>query len=103
VSSRVLWLFAGDRVHDAKNPLVCQVVVNRELHGSTSERSCRHIEIAVPDNITYEPGDHVGVYANNDPDLVLALAKCAPPLLRSSFFFLLRSLFFFIFFFFSLS
>jgi sulfite reductase alpha subunit-like flavoprotein len=65
-------------VHDAKNPLVCEVVVNRELHGSTSERSCRHIEIAVPDNITYEPGDHVGVYANNDPDLVLALAKCAP-------------------------
>lgn len=62
-------------VHDAKNPLVCEVVVNRELHGSTSERSCRHIEIAVPDNITYEPGDHVGVYANNDPDLVLALAK----------------------------
>jgi NADPH-ferrihemoprotein reductase len=61
-------------VHDLKNPLICEVVVNRELHGSTSERSCRHIEIAIPDTITYEPGDHVGVYANNDPALVLALA-----------------------------
>jgi NADPH-ferrihemoprotein reductase len=63
-------------VHDLKNPLVCEVVVNRELHGSTSDRSCRHIEVAVPDKvISYEPGDHVGVYANNDPELVLALAK----------------------------
>jgi sulfite reductase alpha subunit-like flavoprotein len=64
-------------VHDLKNPLICEVVVNRELHGSTSERSCRHIEIAIPDTITYEPGDHVGVYANNDPALVLALAAYA--------------------------
>jgi len=61
--------------HDIKNPLICEVVVNRELHGPTSDRSCRHIEIAVPENITYEPGDHVGVFPNNDPDLVLALAR----------------------------
>lgn len=49
-------------------------MVNRELHTDLSDRSCRHIEIETGGALTYEPGDHVGVYAENDATVVEALA-----------------------------
>jgi len=60
--------------YDPKNPAYCLVVENRELHSPESDRSCRHLEIDIGD-LTYEPGDHLGVFPENDPSLVEALAQ----------------------------
>ena len=54
--------------------LPMQVVGNRELNTTIgpypSERSTRHIEIALPDGVTYRAGDHLGVIARNSDTLV---------------------------------
>lgn len=61
--------------YDAKNPYMAKIVVNRELH-KAGDRSCMHIEIDITDSgIKYEAGDHVGVFATNDPELVELLGK----------------------------
>jgi cytochrome P450/NADPH-cytochrome P450 reductase len=47
-----------------------EVLENRELHDEGSERSTRHLEIKLPDGITYREGDHLGVLPQNPPELV---------------------------------
>lgn len=42
------------------------VVKNEELQGMESKRSTRHIEIALPNGITYQEGDHLGVLPRNN-------------------------------------
>ncbi|GCE49663.1 cytochrome P450/NADPH-cytochrome P450 reductase [Thermosporothrix hazakensis] len=60
----------------APNPFVAsfgalpmRVLANRELHtkdGPTpSERSTRHIELALPEQVSYRAGDHLGIIARN--------------------------------------
>ncbi|KAL6040645.1 NADPH--cytochrome P450 reductase, partial [Balamuthia mandrillaris] len=63
--------------YDLKNPYIAEVVVNRELHKPSSDRSCRHIEFHVGEatSLKYEPGDHLGVYAHNSAAMVEALAE----------------------------
>ncbi|HVP17846.1 MAG TPA: cytochrome P450, partial [Spirochaetia bacterium] len=50
------------------------IVDNRELQcrngASQSERSTRHIELALPDGVSYRPGDHLGVIARNHRETV---------------------------------
>lgn len=41
------------------------VVENRELQATGSDRSTRHIEIALPEGVTYQVGDHLGVLPRN--------------------------------------
>jgi cytochrome P450/NADPH-cytochrome P450 reductase len=41
------------------------VAENRELQQSGSERSTRHIEIELPEGVTYQEGDHIGVFPKN--------------------------------------
>ena len=51
-----------------------RVLANRELQtpveGSDEVRSTRHIEIELPEGVTYEPGDHLCVVPKNPPELV---------------------------------
>ncbi|MEO0607652.1 MAG: cytochrome P450 [Pseudomonadota bacterium] len=51
-----------------------RVLENRELQvpiaGRDEARSTRHIEIALPDGVSYEPGDHLCVVPVNPPELV---------------------------------
>lgn len=51
-----------------------RILANRELQtpaeGSKDVRSTRHIEIELPDGVTYEPGDHLCVVPKNPPELV---------------------------------
>ena len=51
-----------------------KVLANRELQspveGSDEVRSTRHIELELPDGMTYEPGDHLCVVPVNPPELV---------------------------------
>ncbi len=50
------------------------VLVNRELHrkdgAHASDRSTRHLELALPEGVTYRAGDHLGVIPHNSETLV---------------------------------
>lgn len=54
------------------------VLENRELQGKNglnpSERSTRHLEIALPEGTTYRTGDHLGVLARNSQSLIQRVA-----------------------------
>lgn len=65
----------GTPVYDIRNPYLATVSVNKELHTGDSDRSCRHIEINIGNNIKYEAGDHLGVYPENSSLLVDQLGK----------------------------
>eukprot|EP00004_Rigifila_ramosa_P020617 TRINITY_DN5360_c0_g1_i1.p1 TRINITY_DN5360_c0_g1~~TRINITY_DN5360_c0_g1_i1.p1 ORF type:complete len:641 (+),score=154.64 TRINITY_DN5360_c0_g1_i1:48-1970(+) len=62
---------APPKAKDGKQIVEARVLVNRELHGPTSDRSCRHIEIDTTQHkLHYETGDHLAVFPENDPVLV---------------------------------
>ncbi|MDX2044550.1 MAG: cytochrome P450 [Acidobacteriota bacterium] len=54
------------------------VRVNRELHNkgreNPSDRSTRHIELELPEGVTYRAGDHLGVIPHNSEALVRRVA-----------------------------
>jgi cytochrome P450 / NADPH-cytochrome P450 reductase len=56
-----------------------KVLVNAELQNKAgvnpSDRSTRHIEVALPAGISYRVGDHLSVAPRNDPALVDAVAR----------------------------
>jgi cytochrome P450/NADPH-cytochrome P450 reductase len=61
----------------ATNPVIMSyraypatVTGNRELLGEEAGRSTRHVEIALPHDVTYKAGDHLGVLPRNDVDLI---------------------------------
>lgn len=55
------------------SPLLASVDVVKELHGASSDRSCLHVEIALGSSgVTYEAGDHVGIFAENGDEEVAA-------------------------------
>ncbi|HEX6711593.1 MAG TPA: cytochrome P450, partial [Rubrobacter sp.] len=51
-----------------------EILANRELQRKSgpnpSERSTRHIELAVPEGVTYKAGDHLGILPRNSEELV---------------------------------
>lgn len=50
------------------------VTCNRELYSAEAGRSCRHLELDIQGKgVSYETGDHVGIMAANDENLVNAL------------------------------
>lgn len=55
------------------------VRVNRELHNkgreNPSDRSTRHIELELPEGVTYRAGDHLGVIPHNSEPLVKRVAE----------------------------
>lgn len=64
-------------MHDAKNPYPAPIRVARELFQSTVNRNCVHVEFNTEgSDLTYEHGDHVGVWASN-PDLEVVRLLCA--------------------------
>jgi cytochrome P450 / NADPH-cytochrome P450 reductase len=56
-----------------------KVLVNSELQNKSganpSDRSTRHIEVQLPDGISYRVGDHLSVVPRNDPSLVDSVAR----------------------------
>ncbi|KAJ6620763.1 hypothetical protein B0H10DRAFT_2163406 [Mycena sp. CBHHK59/15] len=64
LSARALTKTKG--IHDAKNPYPAPILASRELFQSTEERNCVHIELNTEGSgITYQHGDHVGVWPSN--------------------------------------
>jgi NADPH-ferrihemoprotein reductase len=58
------------------SPHLATVTLVKELHTKLSDRSCVHVEVDISGcSATYEAGDHIGVFAENSPDVVTAAAK----------------------------
>lgn len=59
-----------------KKPLQTQLLTNQKITGRHSEKDIRHIEIDLEESgLTYQPGDSLGVWFQNSPDLVTLLLQ----------------------------
>ena len=57
--------------YSRKNPFPGRLLVNRLLSGDGSGKEIRHLEISLAGSgLTYETGDSLGIYPDNDPALV---------------------------------
>ena len=57
-----------------QQPFVAELSVNQKITGRTSTKDVRHIEISLANSgLTYQPGDALGVYFQNDPAIVQAI------------------------------
>ncbi|KAH7910840.1 hypothetical protein BJ138DRAFT_1007927 [Hygrophoropsis aurantiaca] len=75
LSARALTKTKG--IHDAKNPYAAPVAVSRELFQVGGDRNCVHVELNIEGSgITYQHGDHVGVWPLN-PDVEVDRLLCA--------------------------
>jgi sulfite reductase (NADPH) flavoprotein alpha-component len=58
------------------NPFQAEVLENLNLNGRGSDRETRHVEISLEgSNLQYEPGDCLGIYPENHPQLVEELIE----------------------------
>jgi len=75
LSARALARSKG--IHDAKNPYASPISASRELFQNTYTRNCVHVEFDIEGSgITYQHGDHVGVWPSN-PDVEVERLLCA--------------------------
>jgi sulfite reductase (NADPH) flavoprotein alpha-component len=57
--------------YDRDNPFTAEVVVNQPLTVAPSTKSIHHLELSIEGSgIEYQPGDSVGIWADNAPELV---------------------------------
>ncbi|KAF9236519.1 hypothetical protein BU15DRAFT_49954 [Melanogaster broomeanus] len=74
LSARALTKTKG--IHDAKNPYASPVKVSRELFQVGADRNCVHVELDIEGSgLTYQHGDHVGVWPCN-PDVEVDRLLC---------------------------
>lgn len=65
---------SSGHAYSKQQPFVAELSVNQKITGRTSTKDVRHIEISLADSgLTYQPGDALGVYFQNDPALVQAI------------------------------
>lgn len=60
--------------YSRSNPFKAEVMTTINLNGRGSDRETRHLELSLEGSgLSYEPGDCVGIYPENDPALVDAI------------------------------
>ncbi|KGE17710.1 assimilatory sulfite reductase (NADPH) flavoprotein subunit [Paenibacillus wynnii] len=60
--------------YSRNNPFRAEVLENLNLNGRGSDRETRHLELSLEgSNLQFEPGDSLGVYPENHPELVDAI------------------------------
>ena len=65
-----------ENVYSRTNPFYAEVLDVINLNGRGSNKQTFHVELSLEDSgITYEPGDSLGIFPTNDPELVDALIK----------------------------
>lgn len=58
------------------NPFAASLITSQKITGRESVKDVRHVEIDLADSgIEYQPGDSLGVWFNNDPQLVADLVN----------------------------
>ncbi|WP_338775013.1 assimilatory sulfite reductase (NADPH) flavoprotein subunit [Aeromonas veronii] len=61
----------GHSQYSKENPFPARLSVNQKITGRDSTKDIRHIEINLADSgLTYQPGDALGVWFDNDAELV---------------------------------
>ena len=61
----------GHSQYNKENPFPARLSVNQKITGRDSTKDIRHIEINLEESgITYQPGDALGIWFDNDADLV---------------------------------
>lgn len=64
--------------HDRKNPFEARLLDSIVLNGRGSDKDTRHIELTIEESaLAFEPGDSLGIVAENDPALVEAVIEAA--------------------------
>lgn len=68
---------AIESVYSRSNPFRAELLETINLNGRGSNKETRHLEISLEGSgLTYEPGDSLGIYPENDPEIVeLLLAE----------------------------
>lgn len=67
---------AGESAYSRTNPFKAEVLENLNLNGRGSNKETRHLELSLEGSgLTFEPGDSLGIYPENDPVLVDMLLK----------------------------
>jgi sulfite reductase (NADPH) flavoprotein alpha-component len=57
--------------HGKEAPFAAELLVNQRITGRGANKDVRHIELSLGDSgLTYEPGDSLGVWPRNAPELV---------------------------------
>ncbi len=76
IASSVLMVDKDESTYGKTNPFRAQVLEKSFLHGRSSKRQTLHVEFSLENSgLTYEPGDSIGVFATNPPELVDSLIK----------------------------
>ena len=57
-------------LYSREKPYAAEVMVNQHITARESEQDVRHLEIALHESLSYEPGDALGVWPRNNPALV---------------------------------
>ncbi|OAS89517.1 MULTISPECIES: assimilatory sulfite reductase (NADPH) flavoprotein subunit [Metabacillus] len=66
----------GQSAYSRTNPFRAEVLENLNLNGRGSNKETRHLELSLEGSgLTFEPGDSLGVYPENDPELVQLLLE----------------------------
>ncbi|MBM7456504.1 sulfite reductase (NADPH) flavoprotein alpha-component [Oceanisphaera litoralis] len=69
-------------LYNKKNPFAAELVTNQKITGRDSDKDIRHFEISLDgSDLSYQPGDALGIWFSNDESLVdalLALVELAP-------------------------
>lgn len=65
---------SAQTVYSRTNPFYAEVIENINLNGRGSDLETRHLVLSLEgSNFQYEPGDCIGIYPENDPEIVDAI------------------------------